>query len=163
MSSLQTEVDQSELILVGAGPATGSINTGVSSIRTRPRALAPHLLDGKARAAGLLGERQRITDAKAFKRTKKRLGVRSIRDGFGRSGLWLWPPSRPSISRRNRRRRSPMSRSIGDPSHVNMAPSTERTNAFRAIPSPRSGSGVLAVLISPEHPEMCRRTNGGSL
>jgi hypothetical protein len=99
VSSLQTEVDQSELILVGAGPATGSINTGVSSIRTRPRALAPRLLDGKARAAGLLGERQRITDAKAFKRTKKRLGVRSIRDGFGRSGLWLWQlPARTKVT-----------------------------------------------------------------
>jgi hypothetical protein len=52
-------------------------------------------LEGRARAAGLLGERQMITDAKVFKRAKKKLGLRSIRDGFGRGGGWLW--SLPAI------------------------------------------------------------------
>jgi plasmid stability protein len=51
-------------------------------------------LDMLARAAGLLGEHQRITDAKPFRRAKISLGIRSVRDGFGAGGGWLWelPP-----------------------------------------------------------------------
>jgi hypothetical protein len=58
-------------------------------------------LEAMARAAGLLGQGQRITHAKVFKRTKKSLGVRSVRNGFGNGGEWLWllekqpaPPAR---------------------------------------------------------------------
>jgi hypothetical protein len=43
-----------------------------------------------ARTAGLLGERQRVTDSKKFKAAKKVLGVISRRDGFGRGGEWFW-------------------------------------------------------------------------
>ena len=39
-------------------------------------ALSVPKLEAKARAAGLLGERQRVTDAKLFKRAKKSLGIR---------------------------------------------------------------------------------------
>jgi hypothetical protein len=41
-------------------------------------------LETAARTAGLLGERQRVTDSKKF--AKKVLGVISRRDGFGRGG-----------------------------------------------------------------------------
>jgi hypothetical protein len=44
----------------------------------------------------LLGARQRVTDAKAFKRAKKKLGIRSIRDGFGRGGEWFWELPTPT-------------------------------------------------------------------
>lgn len=47
-------------------------------------------LEAKARAAGLLSERQRITHAKPFKRAKKSLGIRSLRNGFGSWGEWTW-------------------------------------------------------------------------
>jgi hypothetical protein len=47
-------------------------------------------LEVKARAAGLLGEHQQIGDAKKFRGAKKRLGITSRRDGFGRGGGWLW-------------------------------------------------------------------------
>ena len=47
-------------------------------------------LEAKARAAGLLGERQRIQHAKTFKKAKKTLGIRSIRNGFGSGGKWTW-------------------------------------------------------------------------
>jgi hypothetical protein len=47
-------------------------------------------LEAMARAAGLLSERQRITDAKVFRRAKILLGIRSIRDGFGPRGGWAW-------------------------------------------------------------------------
>jgi hypothetical protein len=47
-------------------------------------------LEVKARAAGLLGERQQIQHAKAFKKAKKALGIRSIRAGFGSRGKWAW-------------------------------------------------------------------------
>jgi hypothetical protein len=39
-------------------------------------------LETMARAEGLLGEGQRVTDAKLFKRAKKSLGIRSTRAGF---------------------------------------------------------------------------------
>ncbi len=57
-------------------------------------ALAVAELEAKARAAGLLGERQQIQHAKAFKKAKKSLGIRSVRDGFGVGGKWAWllPP-----------------------------------------------------------------------
>jgi hypothetical protein len=65
-------------------------------------------LNAMARAAGLLGERQRITDAKPFRRAKVLLGIRSVRDGFGPRGGWLWelPPRSdvpPPISTRQER------------------------------------------------------------
>jgi hypothetical protein len=56
-------------------------------------------LNAMARAAGLLGERQRITDAKAFRRAKVLLGIRSVRDGFGPRGGWLWELPRHSEGR----------------------------------------------------------------
>jgi hypothetical protein len=55
-------------------------------------------LEVKARATGLLGERQQIGDAKKFKAAKRHLGVRSRRDGFGRGGEWFWElPAVPSV------------------------------------------------------------------
>ena len=58
-------------------------------------------LDMMARAAGLLGEGQRITQAKLFRRAKRSLGIRSIREGFGAGGRWAWelPPSSDAPAR----------------------------------------------------------------
>jgi hypothetical protein len=47
-------------------------------------------LQERARAAGLLGEGQSISDAKLFKSAKAALGVRSRRVGFGRGAVWFW-------------------------------------------------------------------------
>ncbi len=47
-------------------------------------------LEAVARAAGLLGKRQQIQHAKAFKKAKKSLGIRSVRAGFGSTGKWAW-------------------------------------------------------------------------
>jgi hypothetical protein len=47
-------------------------------------------LEAMARAAGLLGKQQQIQHAKAFKKAKSSLGIRSIRDGFGSKGKWAW-------------------------------------------------------------------------
>jgi hypothetical protein len=63
-------------------------------------ALAVGELEAKARAAGLLGERQQIRHAKAFKKGKKALGIQSIRNGFGSAGKWKWlmpPQAAPEI------------------------------------------------------------------
>jgi hypothetical protein len=57
-------------------------------------ALGVPKLEVMARAAGLLGEGQRITHAKVFKRAKKFLGIRSVRNGFGDGGEWLWLPEK---------------------------------------------------------------------
>jgi hypothetical protein len=59
-------------------------------------ALAVPRLDMMARAAGLLAERQRITQAKLFRRAKDARGIRSIRQGFGAGGRWAWKPPRSS-------------------------------------------------------------------
>jgi hypothetical protein len=53
-------------------------------------ALGVPKLEAMARAAGLLGEGQRITHAKVFKRAKESLGIKSVRSGFGTGGGWLW-------------------------------------------------------------------------
>src|ERR1700751_108744 len=47
-------------------------------------------LGSMARTEGLLGERQRITHAKAFKRAKHSLDIKSVRTGFGPTGGWRW-------------------------------------------------------------------------
>ena len=47
-------------------------------------------LEAMARTEGLLGERQRITHTKPFKRGKHSLRIRSVRAGFGRNGSWRW-------------------------------------------------------------------------
>jgi hypothetical protein len=47
-------------------------------------------LEVMARAAGLLGERQRISNAKPFRKAKSALGIQSVRDRFGAGGGWLW-------------------------------------------------------------------------
>jgi hypothetical protein len=53
-------------------------------------------LEARARATGLLSERQHITDAKAFKRAKKSLGIKSVRAGFGPRSQWLWELLQPN-------------------------------------------------------------------
>jgi protein SCO1/2 len=45
-------------------------------------------LEAKARAAGLLGDHQRVTHAKLFERAKKSLGIGFTRAGFGTGGEW---------------------------------------------------------------------------
>ena len=53
-------------------------------------------LEAMARGAGLLGENQRITNAKLFRAAKKTLGIRSRRAGFGARSHWLWQLPRES-------------------------------------------------------------------
>ena len=59
-------------------------------------------LEAMARAAGLLGKRQQIQHAKAFKKAKKSLGIRSVRAGFGSLGKWAWllapKPTKPALN-----------------------------------------------------------------
>ena len=62
------------------------------------RGLCVPELEVMARAAGLLGQRQSITDAKVFKKAKKSLGIKSVRNGFGDAGEWLWQLERQPAS-----------------------------------------------------------------
>ena len=53
-------------------------------------------LEAMARGLGLLGKGQQIRHAKPFKKAKKSLGIRSIREGFGSTGKWAWLlPAKP--------------------------------------------------------------------
>ena len=80
------------------------------------RALGVTELEVMARAAKLLGEGQRITHVKVFKKAKKSLGIRSVRNGFGDAGEWLW--------RLERQPASPVSKPLAQP-----PPSIEDTYA----------------------------------
>jgi hypothetical protein len=53
-------------------------------------------LEARARAAGILGERQQISHAKVFKHAKKSLGIRSLRAGFGARSQRRWQLPRQS-------------------------------------------------------------------
>src|ERR1700730_3544866 len=55
-------------------------------------------LEVMARAAKLLGEGKRITHVKVFKKAKKTLGIRSVRNGFRDAGEWLWRLERQPAS-----------------------------------------------------------------
>src|ERR1700738_1637775 len=61
-------------------------------------ALGVTQLEVMARAVRLLGERQSIAHAKVCKRAKKVLGIKSVRNGFGDGGEWLWRLERPPAS-----------------------------------------------------------------
>src|SRR5690349_8568451 len=63
------------------------------------KAVSVPQLDMMARATGLLGEGQSITQAKVFRRAKNSLDIRSIRDGFGAGGGWAWELPRRSEER----------------------------------------------------------------
>jgi hypothetical protein len=67
-------------------------------------------LEVKARAAGLLGDRQTITNSKPFKAAKVALQIQSRRTGFGRGAVWFW--ALPAHSG------SPMSETVAGPSVV---------------------------------------------
>jgi hypothetical protein len=47
-------------------------------------------LEELCRVAGHLGERQPLSQSKAFRAAKESLGVRSVRAGFGSGGEWFW-------------------------------------------------------------------------
>src|SRR5215468_2622040 len=47
-------------------------------------------LEAMARREALLGEHQRITHARPFKRAKHSLRIKSVRAGFGTNGAWRW-------------------------------------------------------------------------
>jgi hypothetical protein len=60
-------------------------------------ALAVSELEVRAREEGLLGQRQQLQNAKAFKTAKRLLGIKSARHGFGTAGVWTWRlPPQPS-------------------------------------------------------------------
>jgi hypothetical protein len=47
-------------------------------------------LEAAATAAGLLGQRQKIADARSFKAAKRKLALKSTRRGFGRGSVCYW-------------------------------------------------------------------------
>ena len=111
------------------------------------RALAPgpltvSELEAKARAAGLLGERQSLSDAKRFRAAKRRLAIRSIRTGFGRGGGWLWALS----GERARVAEGTVNRSGGTPTSVIYEDTHSRPKQSDVvIPAPATSQPVEAL------------------
>jgi hypothetical protein len=72
---------------------TRAREAGVAAFLRKALAAEPlgvRKLNAMARAAGLLTERQRITDARVFRQAKTALGIQSMRHGFGPRGGWAW-------------------------------------------------------------------------
>jgi hypothetical protein len=53
-------------------------------------------VEARARADGLLGARQTISQSKIFKQVKTELGIKSMREGFGSRGVWSWVLPQPA-------------------------------------------------------------------
>jgi hypothetical protein len=95
----------------------------------------------KARAAGLIGERQRITKAKTFKAAKRQLAISSVREGFGQQGQWFWSlpcPAPPQIGSGR------LSATPSQPAQDTRGPSCEREGGA----TPITADAPVAV---PEH------------
>jgi hypothetical protein len=102
--------------------------------------LAVPKLEVMARAGGLLRQSQSITHSKLFKRAKKALGIRSVRDGFG-AGRWLWQLPRVPRSTVNL-----SDEPIGDTRPVSVKDDPEEVPAGRHIPS-----GWISGVASLQH------------
>jgi len=84
-----------------AGRRTASVTTFLQSTLADGR-ISVSELETKARTAGLLGDHQRVTHSKGFKRAKMTLRIQSVRDGFGVGGQWFWvlpAPAGPPIAK----------------------------------------------------------------
>ena len=84
-----------------AGRRTASVTTFLQCTLADGR-ISVSELETKARTAGLLGDRQRVTHSKGFKRAKMTLRIQSVRDGFGVGGQWFWvlpSPAGPPIAK----------------------------------------------------------------
>src|SRR5215470_6010931 len=88
-------------------------------------------LEAMARTEGLLGERQRITHTKAFKRGKHSLRIKSVRAGFGTNGGWRWelPCDRDGASTASAITREPVRAERCVPVH--WVEGVERLNDYR--------------------------------
>jgi hypothetical protein len=84
-----------------AGRRTASVTTFLQCTLADGR-ISVSELETKARTAGLLGDHQRVTHSKGFKRAKMTLRIQSVRDGFGVGGQWFWvlpAPAGPPIAK----------------------------------------------------------------
>src|SRR5262245_18225483 len=105
-------------------------------------------LEAMARREALLGERQRITDAKAFKRAKYSLRIRSARAGFGPNGsnsrLPMVTVIRPSRARCvGTRACSLQSRPARDIDFITTLTARSRLRCgLRGKPSPTARTGI---------------------
>jgi hypothetical protein len=103
-------MDEQQADVWAAVTVTGQISSKrAMTDRTHPAAVAAFLqralaggaldvsqLQEMARAAGLLGKRQKIQHAKAFKNAKRFLSIQSVKAGFGIKGKWAWLlPAKP--------------------------------------------------------------------
>src|SRR5262249_8728541 len=89
-------------------------------LRSREMTLSPHgfaPLEAMARREALLGEHQRITHARPFKRANHSLRIKSVRAGFGTNGGWRWelPCDRDGASTASAITREPVRAERPDP------------------------------------------------
>src|SRR6185369_1047272 len=74
-------------------------------------------IEAEARAAGLLGARQPLSQCRALRDARLMLKLNVVREGFGADGRWLWtrtppkaptpptPPAQPKKPKKNRKER----------------------------------------------------------
>jgi hypothetical protein len=78
-------------------------------------------LEALARSSGLLTEGQRITHAKVFKQAKKSIGIRSVRNGFGSGGEWVWVLDQQSAHKQLDSPELPVAEAVASEIHVKAA------------------------------------------
>jgi hypothetical protein len=116
-----------------------------------------------ARADRLLGERQSITVSKKFRAAKKKLGIISRRDGFGRGGEWFWELPTTSKTKAIETALDPAAKKAAmvvyaethsRPDDHDQLPDHGRDDGLQGDPPSESGSEALLVSTSPEHREL---------
>ena len=117
-----------------------------------------------ARADRLLGERQSITDSKKFRAAKKKLGIISRRDGFGRGGEWFWELPTTSKTKAIETALDPAAKKAAmvvyaethsRPDYRDQLPDHGRDDGLQGDPVLLGSEALLALLVStsPEHRE----------
>jgi hypothetical protein len=91
-------------------------------------------LEASARAAGLLSDRQSITLAKAFRRAKKALRIKSRRAGFGARSEWLW--ELPGNDQSTELPRPEQSSALAGDEELSELPRNEQSSRRPAKPAP---------------------------
>jgi hypothetical protein len=102
-------------------------------------------LEAMARSTGLLSEGQRITHAKVFKQAKKSLGIRSVRNGFGSGGGWVWVLDQQSAQTQLDGAELPVAEAVASEIHVQAAVEAAKEVSAKVGVEVSAGEGRVPV------------------
>jgi hypothetical protein len=94
-------------------------------------------IEQEARASGLLGANQALSQCRALRDARMALGLLAMREGFGRDGAWVWV--KPEAVEVRREQGEPQSEPPGEPN----SPEQSR------VPSAQAAASVASPPIAP--------------